>query len=313
MFTVKHLLATLVVVAAALAAATSALGWQGPPVVNEQFRPPPDVHPLLWCGEVQGTAVDTTVEHYRQDASGNIIDNARFSRVFTATATRKSIFSTASTTAKSQGPIGNGDGTISFVTAINGLALKFQVLNGSVLKAADGEPLRSAGILMFEDLFDAATGDYIRTNVSFQRSASGCRGRGHLWTVGCVPARSLGLASGCLRRGRPAAALSESAARAVRFYFGSNRPIAHVAQDMGVHKEALRQWVRPAQGNAELGRANAISRSGERAVMSISVAVERLSVSIDARPPFELRLGRMMCRDGDVASTDDRWFRCDHG
>ncbi len=29
--------------------------------------------------------------------------------------------------------------------------------------------------------------------------------------------------------------------RAVRLYFESNRPIAHVAQDLGIHKEALRQ------------------------------------------------------------------------
>jgi hypothetical protein len=101
-----------------------------------------------------------------QDASGNIIDNVRFTRVFTAAATGKSIVSSASTTAKSDGPIDNGDGTISFVTAISGLALKFQVPNGPVPKAADGEPLRSAGPLTLEDLFDAATGDYITTNVS---------------------------------------------------------------------------------------------------------------------------------------------------
>ena len=167
-FKVKHLLAALVVVAAALAAATSALGFTGPPVVNQEFRPAPDVHPATWCGQVEGTAVDTIVEHYMQDASGNIIDNVRFTRVFTATATGKSIVSTASTTAKSQGPIDNGDGTVSFVTAINGLALKFQALNGPVLKAADGQPLRSAGVLVFEDVFDAATGDYITTNVSFE-------------------------------------------------------------------------------------------------------------------------------------------------
>jgi hypothetical protein len=84
MFKIKHPLATLVVVAAALAVATSGLGWQGPPVVNEQFRPPPEVHPMTWCGEVEGTAVDTIVEHYMQDASGNIIDNVHFTRVFTA-------------------------------------------------------------------------------------------------------------------------------------------------------------------------------------------------------------------------------------
>src|SRR5438552_12708293 len=81
---VEHLLVALVFVAAALAGATSALGWQGPPVVNEQFRPPPEVHPMTWCGEVEGTAVNTIVEHYMQDASGNIIDNVHFTRVFTA-------------------------------------------------------------------------------------------------------------------------------------------------------------------------------------------------------------------------------------
>ena len=32
--------------------------------------------------------------------------------------------------------------------------------------------------------------------------------------------------------------------RAVRLVFESGRPIAHVAQDLGVHKEALRTWVR---------------------------------------------------------------------
>src|SRR5262249_42779923 len=152
MFKVKHLLVTLAVGVVALAAATSALGWQGPPVVNQQFRPPPDVHPSTWCGEVQGTAVDTTVEHYMEDASGNINDNVRFPRVFTATATGKSIISSASTTTKSSGPFDNGDGTISFLTVMNGLALKFQIPNGPVLKSADGEPLRSAGVLTFEDV-----------------------------------------------------------------------------------------------------------------------------------------------------------------
>jgi hypothetical protein len=146
MFKIKHPLATLVVVAAALAVAMSALGWQGPPVVNEQFRPPPEVHPMTWCGEVEGTAVDT------------------------------SIISSASTTEKSQGPIDNGDGTISFVTAINGLALKFQIPNGPVLKTADGQPLRSAGVLTFQDIFDAATGDYITTNVSFKGPHLGAEG-----------------------------------------------------------------------------------------------------------------------------------------
>jgi transposase len=38
--------------------------------------------------------------------------------------------------------------------------------------------------------------------------------------------------------------------RAVRLVFESGRPIAHVAADLGVHREALRQWVRQAQADA---------------------------------------------------------------
>jgi len=40
--------------------------------------------------------------------------------------------------------------------------------------------------------------------------------------------------------------------RAVRLVFESKRPIAHVAQDLGVHKESLRHWVR--QAEADSGR-----------------------------------------------------------
>jgi transposase len=38
--------------------------------------------------------------------------------------------------------------------------------------------------------------------------------------------------------------------RAVRLVFESGRPIAHVAGDLGVHKEALRLWVRQAEADA---------------------------------------------------------------
>lgn len=33
--------------------------------------------------------------------------------------------------------------------------------------------------------------------------------------------------------------------RAVREVRATGRPIAHVAKDLGIHKEALRGWVRP--------------------------------------------------------------------
>ena len=38
--------------------------------------------------------------------------------------------------------------------------------------------------------------------------------------------------------------------RAVGLVAESGRPIAHVANDLGVHREALRQWVRQAEADA---------------------------------------------------------------
>ena len=64
--------------------------------------------------------------------------------------------------------------------------------------------------------------------------------------------------------------------RATRLALESGRPIAHVAQDLGVHKEALRTWVRQAKADAAGGtpsvlssaereRAEALARRGPRA------------------------------------------------
>jgi transposase len=40
--------------------------------------------------------------------------------------------------------------------------------------------------------------------------------------------------------------------RAVRLVFESGRPIAHVAADLGIHKESLRGWVRQAEADGGL-------------------------------------------------------------
>src|SRR5256885_15860517 len=53
---------------------------------------------------------------------------------------------------------------------------------------------------------------------------------------------------------RPRKYSNELRERAVRLYFESNRPIAHVAQDLGIHKEALRQWVRQAEADRGVRR-----------------------------------------------------------
>src|SRR3954452_4327077 len=38
--------------------------------------------------------------------------------------------------------------------------------------------------------------------------------------------------------------------RAVREVRTSGRPVAHVARDLGIHKEALRNWIRQAEADA---------------------------------------------------------------
>jgi hypothetical protein len=86
--------------------------------------------------------------------------------VFTATATGKSLESSGSGIAKVD-VIDNGDGTITFVERDAGLALFFKIPGGPILKAADGEPLRSAGEISSTATFDVATGDLISFSDSF--------------------------------------------------------------------------------------------------------------------------------------------------
>jgi len=47
--------------------------------------------------------------------------------------------------------------------------------------------------------------------------------------------------------------------RATRLALESGRPVAHVARDLGVHKEALRTWVRQAKADATGGTPTVLS------------------------------------------------------
>jgi transposase len=49
---------------------------------------------------------------------------------------------------------------------------------------------------------------------------------------------------------RPKKYPDELRERAVRLVFESQRPIAQVANDLGIHREALRLWVRQAEADA---------------------------------------------------------------
>jgi transposase len=50
--------------------------------------------------------------------------------------------------------------------------------------------------------------------------------------------------------------------RGVRLVFESGRPVAHVARDLGVHRETLRLWDR--QAEADSGRRSDLLTSAER-------------------------------------------------
>ena len=61
---------------------------------------------------------------------------------------------------------------------------------------------------------------------------------------------------------RPSKYPDELRERGVRLVFDSGRPIAHVARDLGVHRETLRLWVR--QAEADSGARNDRLTSAER-------------------------------------------------
>src|SRR4051794_23868959 len=52
--------------------------------------------------------------------------------------------------------------------------------------------------------------------------------------------------------------------RAVRLVLESGRPIAHIAKDLGIHREALRQWVRQAEADNGSRRDRLTSDERER-------------------------------------------------
>lgn len=63
---------------------------------------------------------------------------------------------------------------------------------------------------------------------------------------------------------RPKKYSDELRERAVRLVFESGRPIAHVALDLGIHKESLRTWVRQAEADVGSRRDRLTSDERER-------------------------------------------------
>jgi transposase-like protein len=100
---------------------------------------------------------------------------------------------------------------------------------------------------------------------------------------------------------RPRKYSDELNERAVRFYFESNRPIAHVAQDLGIHEEALRQWVR--QADADSGRRRDLLKTDEREELKEAPEGERRASARERDLEGRLRLFRSGARPDPATVT----------
>ena len=110
------------------------------------------------CGVVPGSSVLNGMDNIQVFADETFKDEYSQKEVFTATASGKSLEINVAGSQISAGPIDNGDGTVTFVFTIKGLAVQFKVPNGPVL-------LQGRGLLSVRDTFDAATGDLISHTV----------------------------------------------------------------------------------------------------------------------------------------------------
>jgi hypothetical protein len=113
------------------------------------------------CG-IDGTSVVNGMDNVQILADGTFKDEARFTQVFTSTATGKSVEIFVANQFTSKGPIDNGDGTLTVINTFKGLPEKLKLPNGRILS-------RDAGNVTFIITLDAATGDFISQTVTGQK------------------------------------------------------------------------------------------------------------------------------------------------
>jgi transposase-like protein len=89
--------------------------------------------------------------------------------------------------------------------------------------------------------------------------------------------------------------------RAVRLVFETGRPIAHVARDLGVHKEALRTWVR--QARADSGERRDLLTSDVREELKRLRKGERGASARERDPEGRFRLFRDGARPDPATVT----------
>jgi hypothetical protein len=152
--------AFLVAAVAALAVTVPATSLAGQPVIRDHEQVVDGPYPTSWCGLVAGTQVDVGTFTFRQDESGAFHGTGSVHSVFTADVTGNQLDLSAAGVDMGTG-IDNGDGTTTFTEHTAGLAIRFKIPNGGVLKDADGKPILGAGTIDTVVTIDSATGDVI--------------------------------------------------------------------------------------------------------------------------------------------------------
>ena len=112
------------------------------------------------CGiPVDGVAVG--VDNFFLYANDDFKDNASVRTTITNPANGKSVIISNASQVTGTALVDEAAGTVTFVTTFKGLPEKIQTAHGAVL-------LRDAGIAVFTDVFDLATGDLISSDVSIK-------------------------------------------------------------------------------------------------------------------------------------------------
>ena len=111
------------------------------------------------CG-IDGTSVLNVVANGQDFADDTSKSELRSNQIFTSAATGKSVsIFVANEFVATGAPIDNGDGTITFTETNKGLQEKLKLPNGTVLS-------RDAGLVTFNDTFDATTGEFLGQTIS---------------------------------------------------------------------------------------------------------------------------------------------------
>ena len=131
---------------AAFVAAVLAAGFAGKPVIRDHESVVDGPYPSNWCGQVDGTQIDTGTFTFWQDATGAFHSTNSFRSVFTANATGKQLELSDAGVDMGTG-VDNSDGTTTFTEHSAGLVIRFKILDGGVLKGRrrQADPRRRLG------------------------------------------------------------------------------------------------------------------------------------------------------------------------